>query len=100
MRTMLIVPSEERSELSSEARLALWNHNPASRFVFHGPDEALDNSNTPMLPDGAEPWTNCLDSAPALEVAAPEDGVLVADQVFGRRVIPSDYSSKETTHRD
>ena len=100
MRTMLVVPSEERSELSSEARLALWNHNPASRLVFHGPDETLDNSNAPMLPDGTEPWTNFLEAAPALEGAAPEDTVLVADQILGCGLGASDRPSKKPAHRD
>jgi hypothetical protein len=48
---MLVVPSKERSEFPARDSLALRNHDPASRLVFHGPDEALDNGNAPMLPD-------------------------------------------------
>ncbi len=100
VRPMFIIPREEHCELPAEAHLALRHHNPASRLVFHGPDESLDNSDAPMLPDGAESRANSLASAPALEAIAPEDGVLVADQVLGRRVMPSDDLSKESTHRD
>ena len=100
MRAMLVVPREERSEFPAKVSLALWNHDPASRLVFHSPDEALDYSDAPVLPNGAEPWTNSLEPAPALEVATQEDGVLVADQVLRRRVVPSDDLSKESTHCD
>ena len=100
MRPMLLVPSEERSELPAKVSLARRNHDPAGCLVFHGPDEAFDNGDAPMLPDGTEPWANSLESVAALEVVTPRDGVLVADHVLGRRVIPSDDLSKESTHRD
>ena len=95
---MLVVPGEVGSELFAKVRLQLRDYNPARRLVFHSPDEAFDNSDTPMLPDGAKPWANSLAFAPAFEGAAPEDFVLAADQVLGRNLDASDRPSKKPAY--
>ena len=98
MRPMLVVPGEVGSELFAKVRLQLRDYNPARRLVFQGPDEAFDNSDAPMLPDGAKPWANSLAFAPALEGAAPEDSVLVADQILGRNFDASYRSTKKPAY--
>lgn len=82
MRPMLVVPSEERSELIAKDSLPHRNLDPASCFVFHGPDESFNNSDASVLPDCAVTWPNLLASAPAFEGTATKDFVLIADQVL------------------
>ena len=79
MRAMLVIPSEEGIEVPAKAFSVLWNKDPAGSLVFDGSDEPLDHGDAAVLPDCAETWANSLPSAPALEGAAPEDTVLVAD---------------------
>ena len=98
MRPMLVVPGEVGSELFAKVRLQLRDYHPARRLVFQDPDEAFDNSDASMLPDGAKPWSNSLAFAPALEGAAPEDSVLVADQILGRNFDASYRPTKEPAY--
>ncbi len=89
MWPMLVVPNEERSEFHAKGSSAQWDHDPARSFILHRSDEAFNHGNAPMLPNGAEPWANSLAFAPAPKGGAPEDGVLVADQILGGRMIAS-----------
>ena len=98
VRSMLVVPIEVGSELFSKVSLQLRDYNPARGFFLHGPDEAFDHGDAPMLPDGAEPWPNPLAFAPVLEGAAPEDSVLVADQILGIALGASDRPSKKSAY--
>ncbi len=86
MRPVLVVPGEEQSEFPAKGSLALRDQDPTRCLVFHRPDEAFDNGDAAMLSNGAEPWENSLAFAPAPKGGAPEDGVLVADQVLGCRL--------------
>ncbi len=96
--TMLVVPSKVGRKFPAKRCSALWHKNPSRNFFLHRSDEAFNHGNAPMLPNGAEPWTNFLASAPAFEVVAPEDGVLVADQVLGRNFDESYGPTKEPAY--
>ena len=100
MGPRLIVPNEERSEFPAKASAALWNHDLPRCFIFHGSDESLDYSDASVLPSRAESRTDSLSPTPALEAFAPEDTVLVANKILGRRVISSDRPSKKRAHCD
>ena len=96
---MPVVPSEEQSEFPAKLSLAQRYHDPARGLVFQSPDEAFDHGDAPMLPHGAEPWANSLAIAPELEGVAPEDTVLIADQVLGTSIDPSNHGSKKLASR-
>lgn len=98
MRAMVVIPSEEGIEFPAKALSALRDQNPPNAFVLHAPDEAFDDGNATVLPSGVIPRTDSFAPAPALEISAPEDLVLVADQVLGRRVGASDRFSKKSTY--
>ncbi len=80
MRTTLVVPGDEGTEISEKTRAAMRNQNPASAFVFHGSDEPLDYSDAPVFSSRAEARTDSLSSAPIFEALAPEDTVLSRKQ--------------------
>jgi len=67
MQPMLVVQSEEQSELAVKVSLEPRKHNPARCLVFPSSDEAFDNGNAPMVPDGAEPRANSCAFAPTRE---------------------------------
>jgi len=58
------------------------NDNPVSALILHGPYEAFDNADTSMLSGTAVPGADSLALAPAPKVLAPENSVLVANDLI------------------
>ncbi len=96
--TMPVVPREEETKFRAKIGSAMRNQDPSSALVLHGPDEAFDHCDASVLSNGDEPRANSLASAPVLEVLAPEGAVLVANQILGHGVGPSDRFPKERAH--
>ena len=95
VRSMFVVPGEEDPDLSDDARSAQRNQDSAKAFVLQCSDEPLNHGDTSMLPRGAVPRPDCRTPAPSLKRVAPEDRVLVGDEVFGRCVAAGDCPAEE-----
>ena len=83
--TMLVIPSKVGCKLPAKRCSALWHQNPARNFILHRSDKAFDHGDASMFPNRPVPRTDRFRLAPSLERRAPEDAVIVADQIFGRR---------------
>ena len=83
MGTTFVVPNKEGIDFLTEVRSPLRNQDLSSAFVFQGPNEALDHGDAAVLPSGTVSWMDAIYSTPALEFLAPEDAVLVTDQILG-----------------
>jgi len=99
-RAIRVVPGEVERECPTKVFSALRNQDVPRALVFHGLDEAFDHGDASVLPHSAISRADSFTATPALEVRAPEDAVLVADQVFGYRASPSDHPPKKAANRE
>ena len=98
--TMLVIPIKVGCKFPAKRCSALRHENPARNFILHRSDKAFNHGDASMLPNRPVPRTNCLTLAPSLEVLAPEDAVLVADQILGRRINASGCLTDESANRE
>ncbi len=81
MRAILVIPIQKGHQFSAEFSSSLRNQNPASASVLQGPNCAFNHGNAAVLPNSSVAWLDSLAPTPILEGLAPEDFVLVADQI-------------------
>ncbi len=96
--TMLVIPSEVECKFPAKRCFTLWHKNPSRNFFLHRSDKAFNHCDASVLSDRAVPRTDRFPLAPALERRAPEDAVLVADQMLGRRMNASGCLTDEGAH--
>ena len=98
MGAMLVVPSDEGTNLAAKRVSSLRDQNPTSALILHGLDEAFNHGDAPMLSSRAVARADSLAAAPLLEARAPENRVLVTDQVLRCRAGAYNRPAKEGTH--
>lgn len=83
MRPVSVIPIRIANHFLSHPDFCHRHPNMLDVFVFHRPDEPLDQGDASMPSDGAEARRNPFSFAPSLEGRVPELYALVADEVFG-----------------
>jgi hypothetical protein len=97
--TMLVIPSEVECKFPAKRCFKLWHENPTRNFFLNCSDKAFNHGDASMLPDRAVPWADRFPLAPALEIRAPEDAVLVTDKILRRRMNASGCLTDEGAYR-
>ncbi len=97
--TMLVIPCKVGSKFLAKRCSPLRYENPTCNFILYRSDEAFDHGDASVFPNRTIPRADCFPLAPTLERRAPEDAVLVADQILGGRMIASGCLTDEGADR-
>ncbi len=96
---MLVVPCKVGRKFPAKRVSSLRYENPARNFILHRSDEAFNHGDASVFPNRTIPRADCFPLAPTLECRAPEDSVLVTDQILGGRMIASGRLTDEGAYR-
>ena len=94
VRTMFVVPIDERKKLPTTCFSTAGNQNSSSALVLHALDHTFNHGDASMLADRAVPRRlDALALDPTPKGTAVKDGVPVTDNVFRRCVSAMDRSA-------
>ena len=95
---MFVIPIQQGHPFSVEFSSSLRNQNTASALVLPGPERAFDHGHASVLPHSSVAGLDFLASTPILAGLAPEDFVLVADQILRSRIDASKDAFQQRTY--
>ena len=95
MRPPLVEPFHVSGEVGAEIPASEGHVKQSCAFALQSANEALDDSNAPVLPHGTEAGFDLCPFAPALETVAPELATLVGDDVLGLGAVVLDRAIQE-----
>lgn len=97
-KALFVIPIQKGHQFSVEFSSSLRNQNTASALVLPGPERAFDHGHASVLPHSSVAGLDFLGSTPILAGLAPEDFVLVADQILRSRIDASKDAFQKRTY--
>ncbi len=98
VRAILVVPTQEALKCMVESSLTLRNQDASGAFVLQGPDGTFNHGNATVLANRTVAGPNSFTPTPRPERLAPEDFVLVADQMPRPRTGASNDTFQKRTY--
>ncbi len=97
-RALFVLPIQTGHPFSVEFSSSLRNQHTASALVLPGPERAFDHGHASVLPHSSGAGLAFGASTPILAGLAPEDFVLVADQILRSRIDASKDAFQKRTY--
>ncbi len=97
-RALFVLPIQTGHPFSGEFSASRRNQNTASALVLPGSERAFDHGQAAVLPHRSGAGLDFLASTPILAGLAPEDLVLVADQILRSRIDASNDAFQQRTY--
>ena len=96
VRSVLVVPVQDRGELASEQIVSKRNHRQQPKRLFRGENQAFDKGDASVLSYSTIPWRlDAFTFDPTSKSVAVEDAVTVANDVLWYGADASDCSPQE-----